>query len=323
MLHVQRAEERDVAELELRTLERAFRRANEVLQARLVELLLHRRGIVDVEEGITVVHVHAPAARDLDVERQRTVGDAVRSKELVARPALDEQRSSRPVAEVEHEPRALVPVIEQVRLAAGSDEEHVLQVALGNEHVARHPQRDRRPAGDVVVLDRIRVHGADAMGDPRRRLPDGVVLPHRAEVHDHVDRFGIDTGFIEQRLAGAHRHVADVLVIGRDVLAAQRELLDEHLLRNAARNRHLRGRHPALRQIRGGRRQRDARHAPSTRSISIPICSSSSSGTSSAPSHTIQRIPSSSPMPISAQASTSGSMRATSPRSIADSRAAT
>ena len=62
---------------------------------------------------------------------------------------------------------------------------------------------------------------------------------------------------------------------------------------------------------------------PSTRSISICICSSRLAGTSSAPSQTIQRMPSSSPMPISAQASTSGSMRATSPRSIADSSAAT
>ena len=39
---------------------------------------------------------------------------------------------------------------------------------------------------------------------------------------------------LEQRLRRAHREVADVLVLGRDVLAAQAELLDDHLLRDAA-----------------------------------------------------------------------------------------
>ena len=48
--------------VEARARERAVRGPDEVAQARAVELLLHRRGILDVEERIAVVHVHAAAA---------------------------------------------------------------------------------------------------------------------------------------------------------------------------------------------------------------------------------------------------------------------
>ena len=111
---------------------------------------------------------------------------------------LDQKRSSRAVTEAEHEPRALVGVVEEVRLPAGADEQHVLQLGFRDEHVARQAQRDGRTARDVVVLDGVRVRRADAMRDPRRGLPDRVVLPHRSEVHDDVDRLGIDVDIGEE-----------------------------------------------------------------------------------------------------------------------------
>ena len=45
---------------------------------------------------------------------------------------------------------------------------------------------------------------------------------------------GSTPGLGEQRARGRHRQVADVLVLGGDVLAAQPELLDEHRLGDAA-----------------------------------------------------------------------------------------
>src|SRR6266540_3115015 len=54
-LHVQTAEVRHVTERESGTLERALGGTHEVLQARLVQPLLHRFGILDVEEAIAAV----------------------------------------------------------------------------------------------------------------------------------------------------------------------------------------------------------------------------------------------------------------------------
>ena len=91
-----------------------------------------------------------------------------------------EQRRHCAVAEVEHEARALVPVVEQVRLAARGDHQHVRELGLGAQQVAR--ERGARPANR---RRRCRTRprtppAAEAVRDPRRRLPDGIVLPGRA-----------------------------------------------------------------------------------------------------------------------------------------------
>ena len=63
-------------------------------------------------------------------------------------------------------------------------------------------------------------------------LPHGPVLPGRAVVHDGVDLGRVDAGLGEQPLARRDREVAHVLVGRGDVLAAQAELLDDHVLRD-------------------------------------------------------------------------------------------
>ena len=67
----------------------------------------------------------------------------------------DEEPGDRPVAEVEHEARPLVPVVEQVRLAARRDDEGGSPLGLGDEQRPCGPKRHRRPHRDVVVLDRV------------------------------------------------------------------------------------------------------------------------------------------------------------------------
>ena len=181
------AEVVDVGEAGAAPVERSLGRADEVREADTVEPLLHRRRVGDVEEAVAAVRADAAAGRHLHLQRERAVGDPVAAEQRVAAPVLDEQTRHGAVAEVEHEARALVRVVEEVRLAAGGDDEHGTQLVLREEHVAGNPQRDRRPAGDVVVLDGVRVVAPEPVRDPRRRLPDGVVLPRRPEVHDHID----------------------------------------------------------------------------------------------------------------------------------------
>ena len=65
----------------------------------------------------------------------------------------------------------------------------------------------------------------------------------------------VEAGLVEQALAGLDRQVAHVLVGGGDVLAAQSELLDDHLLRDAGERRNLGSGQPPLRQVRSGRLQ--------------------------------------------------------------------
>ena len=169
-----------------------------------------------------------------------------------------EQPGDRAVAEVEHEPRALVPVVEEVRLAARRDEQDGAELGLGGEERAREPQRDRRPHRDVVVLERERARAAEPVGDPRRRLPDRVVLPGRAVVEDGPDRGRVDVVLGEEPARRLDREVAHVLVLRGDVLPAQAELLDDHVLRDPARRADLGGGHPPLRQVVGRRRDPDA-----------------------------------------------------------------
>ena len=124
---------------------------------------------------------------------------------------------------------------------------------------------------------------------------------------------------LEQPPRGGDREVADVLVGRRDVLAAQAELLDDHRLRDAAGGGDLRGGHDALGEVVGGGGEPDARSCgspfpePIVRAMIRPSSSSISGESSSRPAQRIQRIPTSSPMPISAQASSSGSPSAISP----------
>ena len=155
--------------------------------------------------------------------------------EQLVRRVARQQAGDGAVAEVEHEARALVAVVEQVRLAAGGDEQHVPQLGLGEQEVAGEPQRDRRAAGDVGVLEGVRVHAPEPVRDPGRRLPDGIVLPQRAVVEDDVDLGRVDVVLAEQPRRRLDRHVADVLARRGDVLAAQAELLQDHLLRDPAR----------------------------------------------------------------------------------------
>ena len=173
---------------------------DEVRQRHLVEPALHRLRVGDVEEPVAV-GVDRPAAGHLHLERVRAVGDRVRAEHLVAAGVADDEPGDRAVAEVEHEARALVRVVEQVRLAAGGDDEDRLQLGLGPQQVARDAQRDRRAVRDVVVLDREGVRRTEPVGDVRRDLPDRVVLPHRAVVEDDVDRAGIRLRLVEQALA--------------------------------------------------------------------------------------------------------------------------
>ena len=68
----------------------------------------------------------------------------VRTQQLVALGLADEEPGDRPVAEVEHEARALVPVVEQVRLAARGDHQHAAQLVFGADQ-----SRAIRSATDV------------------------------------------------------------------------------------------------------------------------------------------------------------------------------
>ena len=260
-LHVDAAQVADVREGRVAARERALGGGDEVLEAHAVERVLHRSGIGDVEEAIPAVRRDASAGGHLHLQRERAVGDAVTAEQGVVVPVLYEETGDRAVAEVEHEARALISVIEEIGLAARRDDEDRVDVVLCEEHVARDAKRNRRSARDVVVLDRVRAGRADPVRDPRCRLPDCVVLPHRAVVHDDVDRLRVDAGLREQPLGGAHRKVADVLVLGCDVLAAQAELLDDHLLGDRAPLADLRCGHPPLRQVRRRRGEADAAHA--------------------------------------------------------------
>src|SRR3954452_3792511 len=122
-LHVDPAEVADVVERGAAPLERALGGRDEVPEAHLVEPLLHLRGIRDVEIAIAAVRRDAPARRHFHLQRERAVGEPVAAEELVAAAVLRQQPGDGAVAEVEHETRALVFVVEQVRLAAGRDDE--------------------------------------------------------------------------------------------------------------------------------------------------------------------------------------------------------
>src|SRR5205085_3419657 len=113
-LHVDPAEVADVGKSRVAPLERAARRGDEVREAHAVEALLHLRGVGDVEEAVAAVRGDAAAGRHLDLQRVRAVRDAVAAEQLVARPVADEQSGNRTVAEVEHEPRPLVAVVEEI-----------------------------------------------------------------------------------------------------------------------------------------------------------------------------------------------------------------
>jgi hypothetical protein len=62
---------------------------------------------------------------------------------LIAAAVLDEQPGDRTVAEVEHEARPLVAVIEEIRLTARGDDQDRAQLVLGQQHVAGETQRHR------------------------------------------------------------------------------------------------------------------------------------------------------------------------------------
>ena len=300
-LRVQGADEVEVAQREAGALRRAAGGGDEVRQGLLVEPAFHLRRVLDVEEPVAV-GVDRAAAGDLDLQRVRTVGDGVRPEHLVALGVADEEARHGAVSEVEHEARLLVLVVEQVRLATRGDDEDVLELRLRAQQVARDAQGDRRAVRDVVVLDREGVRRTDAVGDVRRGLPDGVVAPHRAVVHDDVDVLRIEAGLVEQALDRLDRQVADVLVGGGDVLAAQPELLHDHPLRDAGQRRDLRSGHPPLRQVRSGRKQAYRPHSLASRMQRMIRASSSvtRSGIGSPSPQRIQRIPTSSPSPISA-----------------------
>ncbi len=308
-LHVNAAEVTDVGQRRAAPFDRSARRGDEVREAHPVEPALHLLGIGHVEESVAAVRRDAPARGHLHLQRERPVGQAVATEQLVPGTVLDEQAGDSPVAEVEHEARALVPVVEEVGLPARGDEEDGPQLVLGDEHVARDPQCDRRAARDVVVLDRVGARRAEPVCEQRRHLPDRVVLPHRPVVHDDVDRLGIDARVGEERLRRPEREVAHVLVLARDMLAAQAELLDDHALGNAAPLGHLRRRHPAFGKVGGGGRQRHPCHPDGSRTARMirPSSSATSSGTLPSPQR-IQRMPIISPTAISAHAATSGSI---------------
>src|SRR3954454_1953866 len=116
-LHVDAAEVADVVERGAAPLERALGGRDEVPEAHLVEPLLHLRGIRDVEIAIAAVRRDAPARRHLHLQRERAVGEPVAAEELVAAAVLRQQPGDCTVAEVEHEARALVAIVEEVRLA--------------------------------------------------------------------------------------------------------------------------------------------------------------------------------------------------------------
>jgi 3-oxoacyl-[acyl-carrier-protein] synthase III len=210
----------------------------------------------------------------------------------------------------------------QVKVPAGGDEQDVPELRLGGQERAREAQRHRRPHRDVVVLDRVRVRAAEPVRDPRSGLPDRVVLPRRAVVEDRADRGRVDAVLLEEPVPRRHGHVGDVLVLRRDVLPTQAELLDDHVLRDATRRTDLRRRHPALGEIVGCPAEPDSAHGlpvrePRARVMMRPSSSRTSAGSSVRPFQRIQRMPTSSPMPISAQARSSGSPSAISPASIA------
>ena len=166
----------------------------------------------------------------------------MRPEHLVPLRLTDDEGGDCAVAEVEHEPRSRVAVVEQVRLPARGDHQHALELGLRPQHVAHDAERHRASVRDVVVLDREGALAAEPVRDPGRGLPDRPVLPHRPEVDDRVDRARVDAGLREQPLRGLHREVADMLVLGRDVLSAQAELVDEHRLRESPTDRRSRQR---------------------------------------------------------------------------------
>ena len=298
---MQRADEIEVGQRHARALRRSACGGEKVRQRLLVEPALHLGRVLHVEERVTV-GVDRAAAGHLDLQRVRAVRDRVRAQHLVALEATDEEARDGAVPEVEHEARLPVLVVEEVRLATRSDDEDVLELRLGAQHVARDAQRDRRAVRDVVVLHCEGVRRADAMGDVRRHLPDGVVAPHRAVVHDDVDLLRVEAGLVEQAFDGLDREVAHMFVGSGDVLAAQAELLHDHLLRDAGERRNLRSGQPPLRKVRSGRKQAYLSHSLASRMQRMIRASSSvtRSGIGFPSPQRIQRMPTSSPRPINA-----------------------
>ena len=106
---------------------------------------------------------------------------------------------------------------------------------------------------------------AEPVGDVRRRLPHRPVLPRRAVVDDASIVSGSNPVSSSRRSVARDREIAHVLVGRRDVLAAQPELLDDHLLRDAGRSRDLGSGDPPLRKVRSGRLQSHAPHSFASR----------------------------------------------------------
>ena len=165
-------------------------------------------GVRDVEEvplagdALRRRGLDRAAGRDLHLQGEGAVSERMAAEQRVRRIAR-EQPGDRAVAEVEHEARALVRVVQEVRLAAGSHDQHVPEFWLGEQEVASQPQRDRRAAGDVRVLECVGIHAAEPVCDPRRRLPDRIVLPERPVVENDVDLGRVDVLLAEQAPAAS------------------------------------------------------------------------------------------------------------------------
>ena len=132
-------------------------------------------------EGVSALG-HRPLARRLqgaagvhdDVAREVAVGDrrALVNGDLRAVGGVGLQHHRRRAgAEVEHERRAFVLVVDQVPLATGGDEQRRLEV-VDEQLRSRLPNRDGRAGTEAVALHRDGVVGAHPRGDVGRQAPD-------------------------------------------------------------------------------------------------------------------------------------------------------
>src|SRR5690606_3517007 len=108
--HVDARQERDLVEGGVGPFQRTLGGSHEVRQRDRVEPVLHRQRIGHVEEVAPVIdrqlrrRLHGSSRRNLDVERERAVGDHVGACHLVAAVVAPKQGGHGPVPEVEHEP---------------------------------------------------------------------------------------------------------------------------------------------------------------------------------------------------------------------------
>ena len=149
-----------------------------------------RRGSAGAAHGLERRRLDAPR-RHLHLERERTVGDRVRGEEPVASASATRSPATAP------SPKLNMNRERSFRSRAGTTRGTPRRG--GRSATPARPRGAREPRGARPAFPsrrcRTRLHtrrAAEPVRDPRRCLPDRVVLPRRAVVEDDVDRRRID-----------------------------------------------------------------------------------------------------------------------------------